>query len=42
MRRLMALQRLRRRFDFAAQKQDEAKALRAATGKRPPKRQRRR
>jgi len=39
---MMAIQRLRRRFDFGAQKQDEAKAARAAAGKRPPKRQRRR
>ena len=42
MSRLMrAIERLRRRFDFSAQKKDEVKAARAAEAKRPPKRKRR-
>lgn len=37
-----AVERLRRRFDVNAQKQEETKAAHASAAKRPPKRQRRR
>ena len=43
MKRLMtAIERLRRRLDFGAQKDDERKVIHSAAAKRPPKRQRRR
>lgn len=39
---MRAVERLRKRFDFSAQQQTEAKAEHAAQAKRPPKRRRKR
>ena len=43
MRKLIAaVERLRKRFDFANHKKEEAQALSRSAAKRPPKRKRRR